>query len=61
MILFVAKRVGRVKLNKQEESVTGKGIVLIVNASAARPTGIDIRNGTQLECVNSTPVSMNVM
>jgi polyferredoxin len=47
------KEVGRAKFNKQEDrAVTGKGIVLIVNNVYVCPTGIDIRNGTQLECVN---------
>jgi polyferredoxin len=56
MILFVAKKeVGRAKFNKQEDrAVTGKGIVLIVNNVLMCPTGIDIRNGTQMECVNCT-------
>jgi cytochrome c oxidase accessory protein FixG len=50
------KEVGRAKFNKQEDrAVTGKGDCIdckqCVNVC---PTGIDIRNGTQLECVNCT-------
>ena len=50
------KEVGRAKFNKQEDrAITGKGdcidCKLCVNVC---PTGIDIRNGTQLECVNCT-------
>jgi cytochrome c oxidase accessory protein FixG len=50
------KEVGRAKFNKQEDrATTGKGdcidCKLCVNVC---PTGIDIRNGTQLECVNCT-------
>jgi cytochrome c oxidase accessory protein FixG len=50
------KEVGRAKFNKQEDrEVTGKGDCIdckqCVNVC---PTGIDIRNGTQLECVNCT-------
>ena len=50
------KEVGRAKFNKQEDrAITGKGDCIdckqCVNVC---PTGIDIRNGTQLECVNCT-------
>jgi cytochrome c oxidase accessory protein FixG len=50
------KEVGRAKFNKQEDrAATGKGDCIdckqCVNVC---PTGIDIRNGTQLECVNCT-------
>ncbi|MBF2709789.1 cytochrome c oxidase accessory protein CcoG [Flavobacterium soyangense] len=50
------KESGRAKFNKQENrAVTGKGDCIdckqCVNVC---PTGIDIRNGTQLECVNCT-------
>jgi cytochrome c oxidase accessory protein FixG len=50
------KEVGRAKFNKQENrEETGKGDCIdckqCVNVC---PTGIDIRNGTQLECVNCT-------
>ena len=50
------KELGRAKFNKQEDrATTGKGdcidCKLCVNVC---PTGIDIRNGTQLECVNCT-------
>jgi cytochrome c oxidase accessory protein FixG len=50
------KEVGRAKFNKQEDrSATGKGDCIdckqCVNVC---PTGIDIRNGVQLECVNCT-------
>ncbi|TRX41388.1 cytochrome c oxidase accessory protein CcoG [Flavobacterium restrictum] len=50
------KELGRAKFNKQEDrSATGKGDCIdckqCVNVC---PTGIDIRNGTQLECVNCT-------
>ena len=50
------KEVGRAKFNKQEDrNSTGKGDCIdckqCVNVC---PTGIDIRNGTQLECVNCT-------
>lgn len=48
--------IGRAKFNKQEDRAsTGKGDCIdckqCVNVC---PTGIDIRNGTQLECVNCT-------
>ncbi|AWG21948.1 cytochrome c oxidase accessory protein CcoG [Flavobacterium faecale] len=50
------KEAGRAKFNKQENrEETGKGDCIdckqCVNVC---PTGIDIRNGTQLECVNCT-------
>jgi cytochrome c oxidase accessory protein FixG len=50
------KEKGRAKFNKQEDRATsGKGDCIdckqCVNVC---PTGIDIRNGTQLECVNCT-------
>ncbi|MEO8235147.1 MAG: cytochrome c oxidase accessory protein CcoG [Flavobacterium sp.] len=50
------KEVGRAKFNKQEDRTTsGKGDCIdckqCVNVC---PTGIDIRNGTQLECINCT-------
>jgi polyferredoxin len=55
-ILYVVKEEGRAKFNKQENRAsTGKGDCIdckqCVNVC---PTGIDIRNGTQLECVNCT-------
>ncbi|KAB1154745.1 cytochrome c oxidase accessory protein CcoG [Flavobacterium luteum] len=50
------KELGRAKFNKQEDrATTGKGDCIdckqCVNVC---PTGIDIRNGTQLECINCT-------
>ncbi|MEN9489061.1 MAG: cytochrome c oxidase accessory protein CcoG, partial [Bacteroidota bacterium] len=50
------KETGRAKFNKQEDrTTTGKGDCIdckqCINVC---PTGIDIRNGTQLECVNCT-------
>ena len=50
------KEAGRAKFNKQEDrAASGKGDCIdckqCVNVC---PTGIDIRNGTQLECVNCT-------
>ncbi|MES2852320.1 MAG: cytochrome c oxidase accessory protein CcoG [Bacteroidota bacterium] len=50
------KEVGRAKFNKKEDrGVTGKGDCIdckqCVNVC---PTGIDIRNGTQMECINCT-------
>lgn len=50
------KENGRAKLNKQEDrSITGKGDCIDCKQCVhVCPTGIDIRNGTQLECVNCT-------
>ena len=47
---------GRAKFNKKEERAeTGKGDCIDCNQCVnVCPTGIDIRNGTQLECVNCT-------
>ena len=50
------KELGRAKFNKQEDrAASGKGDCIdckqCVNVC---PTGIDIRNGTQMECVNCT-------
>ncbi len=50
------KELGRAKFNKKEDrAATGKGDCIdcfqCVNVC---PTGIDIRNGTQLECINCT-------
>ena len=50
------KETGRAKFNKQEDrAASGKGDCIdckqCVNVC---PTGIDIRNGTQLECINCT-------
>ncbi|MFV8442447.1 cytochrome c oxidase accessory protein CcoG [Flavobacterium sp. LB2P44] len=50
------KELGRAKFNKKEDrTVTGKGDCIdckqCVNVC---PTGIDIRNGTQMECINCT-------
>ena len=50
------KEIGRAKFNKQEDrAATGKGDCIdckqCVNVC---PTGIDIRNGVQLECINCT-------
>jgi cytochrome c oxidase accessory protein FixG len=50
------KELGRAKFNKQEDrATTGKGDCIdckqCVNVC---PTGIDIRNGTQMECINCT-------
>lgn len=50
------KEAGRAKFNKKEDrTTTGKGDCIdcrqCVNVC---PTGIDIRNGTQLECINCT-------
>ena len=50
------KEVGRAKFNKQEDrKVSGKGDCIdCKQCVSVCPTGIDIRNGTQLECVNCT-------
>jgi cytochrome c oxidase accessory protein FixG len=47
---------GRAKFNKKEErSTTGKGDCIdCFQCVDVCPTGIDIRNGTQLECINCT-------
>lgn len=50
------KETGRAKFNKQEDrAVSGKGDCIDCKQCIhVCPTGIDIRNGTQLECVNCT-------
>lgn len=50
------KEVGRAKFNKQEDrATTGKGDCIDCKQCVhVCPTGIDIRNGTQLECINCT-------
>lgn len=50
------KVVGRAKFNKQEDrKASGKGDCIdCKQCVSVCPTGIDIRNGTQLECVNCT-------
>lgn len=50
------KEVGRAKFNKNEDrTTTGKGDCIDCHQCVhVCPTGIDIRNGTQLECVNCT-------
>jgi cytochrome c oxidase accessory protein FixG len=50
------KELGRAKFNKQEDrAATGKGDCIDCKLCVhVCPTGIDIRNGTQLECVNCT-------
>ncbi|WP_418263337.1 cytochrome c oxidase accessory protein CcoG [Flavobacterium faecale] len=50
------KEVGRAKFNKKENRAeTGKGDCIDCKQCVhVCPTGIDIRNGTQLECVNCT-------
>ncbi len=50
------KELGRAKFNKQEDrSLTAKGDCIDCKQCVhVCPTGIDIRNGTQLECVNCT-------
>jgi len=50
------KEKGRAKFNKKEDrSLTGKGDCIdCFQCVHVCPTGIDIRNGTQLECVNCT-------
>ncbi|MEN8902047.1 MAG: cytochrome c oxidase accessory protein CcoG [Nonlabens sp.] len=50
------KEEGRAKFKKNEErATTGKGDCIDCSACVhVCPTGIDIRNGTQLECINCT-------
>lgn len=50
------KETGRAKFNKNEDrSTTGKGDCIDCHQCVnVCPTGIDIRNGTQLECTNCT-------
>jgi cytochrome c oxidase accessory protein FixG len=50
------KELGRAKFDKREDrSLTGKGDCIdCKQCVVVCPTGIDIRNGTQLECVNCT-------
>jgi cytochrome c oxidase accessory protein FixG len=50
------KEIGRAKFNKNEDRAsTGKGDCIDCNLCVhVCPTGIDIRNGTQLECINCT-------
>jgi len=50
------KEAGRAKFNKKEDrAATGKGDCIDCHKCVqVCPTGIDIRNGTQLECVNCT-------
>lgn len=50
------KEIGRAKFDKREDrSTTGKGDCIdCKQCVVVCPTGIDIRNGTQLECVNCT-------
>ncbi len=50
------KETGRAKFNKQEDRAnTGKGDCIDCHQCVhVCPTGIDIRNGTQLECINCT-------
>jgi cytochrome c oxidase accessory protein FixG len=50
------KEEGRAKFNKQEDrAATGKGDCIDCKQCVhVCPTGIDIRNGTQLECINCT-------
>ena len=50
------KEAGRAKFNKKEDrATTGKGDCIdCFQCVHVCPTGIDIRNGTQLECVNCT-------
>ncbi len=50
------KEVGRAKFNKQEDrNTSGKGDCIDCKQCVhVCPTGIDIRNGTQLECINCT-------
>jgi cytochrome c oxidase accessory protein FixG len=50
------KKLGRAKFDKRENRTeTGKGDCIDCNQCVhVCPTGIDIRNGTQLECINCT-------
>ncbi|CAN1491164.1 NapH Polyferredoxin [Flavobacteriaceae bacterium] len=50
------KELGRAKFNKNEDrGITGKGDCIDCKLCVhVCPTGIDIRNGTQLECINCT-------
>lgn len=50
------KETGRAKYNKQEDRIaSGKGDCIDCKQCVhVCPTGIDIRNGTQLECINCT-------
>lgn len=50
------KEIGRAKFDKREDrSLSGKGDCIdCKQCVVVCPTGIDIRNGTQLECVNCT-------
>ena len=50
------KEIGRAKFNKQEDRASsGKGDCIDCKLCIhVCPTGIDIRNGTQLECINCT-------
>ncbi len=50
------KEIGRAKFNKQEDRASsGKGDCIDCKQCVhVCPTGIDIRNGTQLECINCT-------
>jgi cytochrome c oxidase accessory protein FixG len=49
------KKVGRAKFNKQKiEQLPGRDCIDCKQCVNVCPTGIDIRNGTQLECVNCT-------
>ncbi len=50
------KELGRAKFNKQEDrAASGKGDCIDCKQCVhVCPTGIDIRNGTQLECINCT-------
>ena len=50
------KELGRAKFNKQEDrAASGKGDCIDCKLCVhVCPTGIDIRNGTQLECINCT-------
>jgi len=50
------KELGRAKFNKKEDrALSGKGDCIdCMQCVHVCPTGIDIRNGTQLECINCT-------